>query len=176
MSCTQTTSMHCLLASLAQAYLLQNTGLIQVDHLGVSECPILQLHSLGLQVSSVGRNESKTQQAGLSPLLRSSWFLFRDHGLASGPGEDEHMDSEQASLSTLRLTVLQWPLPVSGKAAGTGSHGVGWITTCGEAFSEGTSLGPPPGALGHSPIRGPCSLVITAQRLLQKLQAVLTGL
>lgn len=30
------------------AYLLENTGLVQIDHLGTSECLMLQFHSLGL--------------------------------------------------------------------------------------------------------------------------------
>lgn len=40
----------------------------------------------------------------------------------------------------------------------------------------GWPLVPIPEILGHSPISGTCSLMVTAQSLLQKPQAVLSGL
>lgn len=67
-------NMYYLVAPLA--YLLQNTGLVQIDHLGIPECLMLQFHSLGLQVSSMGRNK---------------------HRRTGGPSEDGHMDSAENS-------------------------------------------------------------------------------
>lgn len=68
------------------AYLLQNTGLVQIDHFGISKCLMLQFHSLGLQVSSVGRNKNRR---------------------IGGASEDGHIDSGKDSLGALQCTVLQ---------------------------------------------------------------------
>lgn len=108
------------------AYLLQNIGLVEIDHLGISECLILQVHSLGLQVSSV--EETRTEQAGLvrmgaGTLQRTLGALrqplVQPAGLQGlGPMESDEAFSEGVSLGSypgaLRRLTPEWALQPGG--------------------------------------------------------------
>lgn len=99
MSCSQTTSMHACWPPWPKPTFFRTLALYRLTILVFRNAPYSSSTALARR-SALWEGTRARQQAGLSPLLRSSWFrfLFRDHRLASGPGEDEHVDSEQASL------------------------------------------------------------------------------